>query len=112
MDKKNYVLAYTTEERCLDGKFFEKGVVIDESSGSTGIPYNWVRGARERDAVKDGIGVYLRYCFGDQKYIVLNLSSMGAWATGFNMALASQSLGVVKSAGPDVDKILSTMQFF
>ena len=112
MDKKNYVLPYTTEERCLDGRFFEEGVVIDESSGSTGIPYNWVRSARERETVKDVIGVYLRYCFGDQKYIVLNLFSMGAWATGFNMALASQSLGVVKSVGPDVDKILRTMQFF
>jgi len=112
MDKKNYVLAYTTEERCLDGRFFDQGVVIDESSGATGIPYNWVRSAKEREMVKDVIGVYLRYCFGDEKYIVLNLFSMGAWATGFNMALASQSLGVVKSVGPDVDKILSTMQFF
>src|SRR5574341_262969 len=25
MDKKNYILVYTTEERCLDGKFFEEG---------------------------------------------------------------------------------------
>ncbi len=112
MDKKNYILPYSTEDRCLDGKFFEEGVVIDESSGSTGIPYNWVRSAREREMVKDVIGVYLRYCFGDRKYIVLNLFSMGAWATGFNMALASQSLGVVKSVGPDVDKILNTMRFF
>jgi phenylacetate-CoA ligase len=112
MDKKNYVLAYTTEERCLDGEFLKEGVVIDESSGSTGIPFNWVRSARERETVKGVIGVYLRYCFGDQKYIVLNLFSMGAWATGFNMALASQSLGVVKSVGPDIDKILSTMRFF
>lgn len=112
MDKKNYILAYPTEERCQGGSFFEEGVVIDESSGSTGIPYNWVRSARERDMVKDVIRVYLRYCFGEQKYIVLNLFSMGAWATGFNMALASQSLGVVKSVGPDVDKILHTMRFF
>jgi phenylacetate-CoA ligase len=112
MDKNNYVLAYTTEERCLDGSFFEKGVVIDESSGSTGTPFNWVRGARERETVKDVIGVYLRYCFGAEKYIVLNTFSMGAWATGFNMALAAQSLGVVKSTGPDIDKIFKTMQFF
>lgn len=112
MDKQNYILAYPTEARCLDGKFFEEGVVIDESSGSTGIPYNWVRSARERETIKDVIGVYLRYCFGEQKYIVLNLFSMGAWATGFNMALASQSLGVVKSVGPDVDKVLRTLQFF
>ncbi|HNX90544.1 MAG TPA: phenylacetate--CoA ligase family protein [Candidatus Omnitrophota bacterium] len=111
-DKPNYVLPYTTEERCLNGNFFHKGVVIDESSGSTGIPYNWVRGRREREIVKDLIGVYLRYCYGDKKYIVLNTFSMGAWATGFNMALAAQALGVVKSTGPDVEKILHTLRFF
>ncbi len=112
MEKKNYVLAYSTEERCLNGSFFSKGVVIDESSGATGIPYNWVRSETEREIVKDLIGVYLRYCFGDKEFIVLNMFSMGAWATGFNMALAAQSLGVVKSTGPDVDKILRTLEFF
>jgi phenylacetate-coenzyme A ligase PaaK-like adenylate-forming protein len=112
MDKQNYVLAYRTEERCVNGSFFSNGVVIDESSGATGIPYNWVRSETEREIVKSLIGVYLRYCFGDQKFIVLNMFSMGAWATGFNMALAAQSLGVVKSTGPDVEKILRTLEFF
>jgi phenylacetate-CoA ligase len=111
MDKPDYVLAYSTEDRCLDGSFFSKGVVVDESSGATGIPFNWVRGETEREIVKNLIGVYLRYCFGDTKFIVLNMFSMGAWATGFNMALAAQSLGVVKSTGPDVDKILHTLEF-
>ncbi len=111
-DKVNYILPYSTEDRCLNGEFFYKGVVIDESSGATGIPYNWVRSSREREIVKSIIGVYLRYCFGNEKFIVLNTFSMGAWATGFNMALAAQSLGVVKSTGPDVDKILRTLAFF
>jgi phenylacetate-CoA ligase len=111
-DKPNYILSYSTEERCLNGKFLQKGVVIDESSGSTGIPYNWVRSQREREMVKNLIGVYLRYCYGDKKYIILNTFSMGAWATGFNMALAAQALGVVKSTGPDVDKIFNTLSFF
>ncbi len=111
-DKPNYILPFSTEQRCLDGDFFREGVVIDESSGSTGQPYNWVRGDKERGIVKNLIGVYLRYCYGDRKYIILNTFSMGAWATGFNMALAAQSLGVVKSTGPDVDKILHTLKFF
>jgi phenylacetate-CoA ligase len=110
-DKSDYILAYSTEERCLNGSFFLKGVVVDESSGATGIPYNWVRSETEREIVKNLIGVYLRYCFGDKRFIVLNMFSMGAWATGFNMALAAQSLGVVKSTGPDVDKILRTLEF-
>jgi len=111
-DKPNYILPYSTEERCLGGNFFHEGVVIDESSGSTGIPYNWVRSQRERAMVKSVIGVYLKYCYGDKKFVVLNTFSMGAWATGFNMALAAQSLGVVKSTGPDIDKILHTLHFF
>jgi len=111
MDKPNYILPYSMEERCLDGNFLYEGVVIDESSGSTGVPYNWVRDLRERNIVKSLIGVYLRYCFGGTRYIILNTFSMGAWATGFNMALAAQSLGVVKSTGPDIDKILHTLRF-
>ena len=111
-DKPSYILPYSTEDRCLNGKFLYKGVVIDESSGSTGIPYNWVRSQKEREIVKNLIGVYLRYCYGDKKYIILNTFSMGAWATGFNMALAAQALGVVKSTGPDVDKIFNTLRFF
>lgn len=111
MDKPNYILPFTMEERCLNGKFLYEGVVIDESSGSTGIPYNWVRSERERELVKKVIAVYLRYCFGEEKLIILNTFSMGAWATGFNMALAAQALGVVKSTGPDVDKIFHTLQF-
>jgi phenylacetate-CoA ligase len=112
MNKPNYILPFTTEDRCLNGKFFHEGVVIDESSGSTGIPYNWVRSGREREIVKKVIAVYLRYCFGAEKFIVLNTFSMGAWATGFNMALAAQALGVVKSTGPNVDKIFHTLHFF
>ncbi len=111
-DKSNYILPYSTEDRCLNGKFFYEGVVIDESSGSTGIPYNWVRSRKEREIVKSLIGIYLKYCFGEKKFIILNTFSMGAWATGFNMALAAQALGVVKSTGPDVDKILRTFSFF
>lgn len=111
-DKQNYILPYNTEKRCFKGKFLSKGVVIDESSGSTGTPYNWVRSEREREIVKSVIGVYLRYCFGKNDFIILNTFSMGAWATGFNMALAAESLGVVKSVGPDVAKILKTLSFF
>ena len=42
-DKASYIRAYSTEERCLDGRIPLAGTQIDESSGSTGIPYNWVR---------------------------------------------------------------------
>jgi phenylacetate-CoA ligase len=43
--------------------------------------------------------------------VTINAFSMGAWATGFNMTLALNHNGIVKSTGPDIGKILSTMRF-
>jgi phenylacetate-CoA ligase len=36
---------------------------------------------------------------------------MGAWAAGFNMSLGMMRHGIVKSIGPDIDKILSTVAY-
>lgn len=47
-NKNSYIKDYQTELRCINGKFLSPGNVIDESSGSTGISYNWVRGKKER----------------------------------------------------------------
>src|SRR5262245_50517473 len=41
MDKSNYIRAFPTDRRCAGGCYLSPGVAIDESSGSTGIPYNW-----------------------------------------------------------------------
>ena len=38
MTKENYVKKYSIEERCYDGRIPAAGVVIDESSGSSGMP--------------------------------------------------------------------------
>src|SRR5580700_4425349 len=50
--KENYVTKYSIQDRCYGGRIPSKGVVIDESSGSSGTPNNWVRGPAERDSVK------------------------------------------------------------
>ena len=50
--KENYVKKYSLEDRCYGGRIPSKGVVIDESSGSSGTPNNWVRGPAERNSVK------------------------------------------------------------
>ena len=41
--------------------------------------------------------------------MTINAFSMGAWAAGMNMSLGMMRHGIVKSIGPDVDKILSTL---
>lgn len=110
-DRKTYIDHYPPAERCLEGRIPFRGTTIDESSGSTGVPYNWIRSAEERHVAHRNISFFARYCFGSESLITINAFSMGAWATGFNMSLALNRNGIVKSTGPDVPKILSTLRF-
>ena len=112
MNKEHYIRRYSTEDRCLGGTFFAPGVAIDESSGSTGTPYNWVRGAEERQRIQRTIARLIDWTLGIRPRIAINAFSMGAWATGVNMGEALQERGVVKSTGPDLEKILHTLEFF
>ena len=110
-DKKTYVDRYGLMDRCIGGAVPYPGTTIDESSGSTGTPYNWIRGRKERDVAHRNIGFFARYAFGTEPLVTLNAFSMGAWAAGFNMSLGMMRHGIVKSIGPDVDKLLSTLTY-
>ncbi len=80
-DKASYVDRHALAERCVDGHLPLAGTTIDESSGSTGTPYNWVRGPAERDHVRRMISFF-----------------------------ALEPNGLVKATGPHVEKILGTMR--
>src|SRR2546421_808922 len=110
-DKRSYIDPYPLAEPCLYGRIPFVGTTIDESSGSTGTPYNWIRSEAERHIAHRNISFFARYCFGSEPIVTINAFSMGAWATGFNMTLALNHNGIVKSTGPDIGKILSTMRF-
>ena len=109
-DKRSYVDAYRLAERCLGGRIPLRGTTIDESSGSTGTPYNWVRSREERTHVRRMISFFARYTFGDAPLVILNAFSMGAWATGLTTAIALERNGLVKATGPDVGKIIGAMR--
>ena len=47
-DKRVYVDRFGLLERCVGGSVPYAGTTIDESSGSTGTPYNWIRTTRQR----------------------------------------------------------------
>jgi phenylacetate-CoA ligase len=111
-DKESYIRRYTTEERCVGGMLPDSQVAIDESSGSTGTPYNWVRTEKERHQSHIFISYFAKYCYGTDPYVTINAFSMGAWATGVNMGVAMGQNGMVKCTGPDIGKILQTMRFF
>lgn len=109
-DKRSYIDLHPLASRCLDGRIRFKGVTIDESSGSTGTPYNWIRGAAERNVAQRNIAFFARYAFGDEELVTLNAFSMGAWATGITMSQGMVRHGLVKSIGPDIGKILASLR--
>jgi phenylacetate-CoA ligase len=111
-DKESYIKPYRTDARCIGGTFFHERTMIDESSGSTGTPYNWVRSERERHESHVFVSYFATYCYGRDPWITINAFSMGAWATGINMGLSLQKNGIVKNTGPDIAKILHTLRFF
>lgn len=111
-DKETYIKAYETDARCVDGSFFHGRTMIDESSGSTGTPYNWVRSETERHESHTFVSYFATYCYGREQWITINGFSMGAWATGINMGISLQKNGIVKNTGPDIAKILHTLRFF
>ncbi len=110
-DKRGYIDRHGLVERCFDGRLPTSGVAIDESSGSTGTPYNWIRSRREREAIETSVSHFTRYLYGDGVLVTINAFSMGAWATGTSMGIAMQRNGIVKNTGPDAEKILATLEF-
>jgi len=110
MTKDNYVKRYTLEERCYGGRIPLSGVVIDESSGSTGMPNNWVRSAEERQDVKRILQLSYKMIFKDSGKVLLNCFALGPWATGMNVSMSMVDVGILKSIGPDRAKLTNTLK--
>lgn len=111
-DKKNYVKAFGIEERCMGGKIPARGVVIDESSGSSGEPNNWVRGIGERQAVRRLLEHTVSSYFRGAPVFFLNCFALGPWATGMNVAMGLADTTILKCLGPEKGKIESTLRLF
>jgi phenylacetate-CoA ligase len=112
MTKENYVRKYSIEERCYGGAIPASGVVIDESSGSSGVPNNWVRSAEEREDVKRILQINYDMQYHDLGCILLNCFALGPWATGMNVSMSLADVGILKSIGPDQQKLENTLNTF
>lgn len=114
MDKDSYIKQWSIPERCVGGRLPRRGVVVDESSGSSGVPTSWVRGRDERLATRQLLQVgFARTATTLRKQpFVLNAFSLGAWATGMNVTTSLTEVTMMKSIGPDRDKIVATMREF
>ncbi len=109
MDKTSYVKKYFLTEKLWDGKLPRSGVMLDESSGSSGHPTSWARGAKERRFTRHIIQVAFRHIFAQDNVVVINTFAMGAWSTGFNTSLSLLEITRVKSTGPDLTKVIDTL---
>jgi phenylacetate-CoA ligase len=110
--KDNYIKRYSIEERCFGGGMQGRGDVIDESSGSSGIPNNWVRNANERKDVRRILQLTYGLIYGDRHRILLNCFALGPWATGMNVSMSLADVGILKSIGPDASKLEATLSTF
>ena len=112
MTKENYVKKYSIEERCFGGRIPAHGTVIDESSGSSGVPNNWVRSAEEREDVRRILQLNYEIIYNDDQCILLNCFALGPWATGMNVSMSLVDVGILKSIGPDAAKLENTLTLF
>ncbi|MEV4577681.1 phenylacetate--CoA ligase family protein [Nonomuraea jabiensis] len=110
--KQNYAAVYDEESRCQEGRLHRPGVIVDESSGSSGKPYNWVRGPRELKGIYRNAAGYIELVFPGKRLFVINAYSMGAWATGTTTGTAMARVAMVKNTGPDLEKIADTLEHF
>jgi phenylacetate-CoA ligase len=113
LDKASYVDRYPVAQRCHGGQLPATGIELDESSGSSGRPYQWVRSRAELDQVERGLAVQAGWLLGErahERVVVLNCFSMGAWATGASVTSALRRLGAIKSCGPEPDKALAAIE--
>lgn len=110
--KDAYVKRYSEEDRCWYGEIETVGTVVDESSGSSGTPFNWMRGRKELRTIHSNVAGYITLLFGSKRLFCINAFSMGAWATGTNTGHAMSKIAMVKNTGPDLDKIVDTLRYF
>jgi len=112
IDKNNYIKPHPLHSRCLGGNIPKSGVVIDESSGSSGMPTNWIRGEKERNTNTRFIKFGMQKLFGKEPMFIINAFALGAWATGMNVTMSCLTFAKVKSLGPDLEKIETTIEQF
>jgi phenylacetate-CoA ligase len=111
-DKENYVNRFSMDERCIRGRVPTRGVVIDESSGSSGTATNWARGKAERKTNARFIRFGLQNLLGKEPLFIINAFALGPWATGVNITMSCVPFSKLKSLGPDKIKIENTLRHF
>lgn len=112
-NKKNYIQQYSYGERCALGRLPSCGN-IDESSGSSGTPTNWIRSIQEEDLLFKVAEFEFNYIYKAHKqhFIVLSAWSCGPWATGIKFCQMMEHYALVKNTDTNVANVIETMKTF
>lgn len=111
-DKAGYVTPNGILRISVGGRLPTRGVVIDESSGSSGKPTSWARGRIERMVGRRMLQLNVGGASIDRPGFVINGLLLGTWAAGVNVSTSLADAVTIKSTGPDIDKIIGTMLQF
>ena len=89
IDKENYLSQYPLADLCMDGNVFYNGM-ISVSSGSTGVPFFWPRGA-EQDKVDTEMlaHIYDAFEMNTKKTLLVLSFSLGTWIAGTLLMISS-----------------------
>jgi phenylacetate-CoA ligase len=99
MDKKDYLRQYALPELCMDGNLFHNRI-ISVSSGSSGEPFFWPRGAaQDNDGTEMHTQIYDHiFKMNQQKTLLVICFSMGTWIAGSFTTISS--FGYVDKGNP------------
>lgn len=109
--KDNYIKpnGNTKARLHMEGKLPINGK-IDTSTGTTGEPCSWWRGARELKTVRTLLQYAARLQAAEKPIVCINAFAPGPWATGLTTHEVMTGVGVVITTGPDIDKILKILE--
>jgi phenylacetate-CoA ligase len=109
--KGNYVKKYSFENRSINGVLPSVGL-IEESSGSSGHPTNWIKNLSEDHLLELQVGFESRYLLdmSKKKYVILSCWSPGPWTTDLKFCQLFEHFGLVKNIGPNIDGVIETMK--
>ncbi len=108
--KENYVKKNKMEAIFRGGKLPSQGI-IEESSGSSGHPTDWVKAIDEEKLLQLEVNFESKYLYNlPKKSIIISCWSPGPWTTDLKFCELFEHQGLLKNIGPNIEEVMETLQ--